>query len=194
MLTHRDARGSLREHRGKAFAEVTLMQRSLKKFVHLGLTAVGIALVALALIMVGTRTLRAVPRQEHVLVRDADNPARHGFEAAVDVALPDGFGGNNALLATVPPGKLLVVEHVSAVAFLPPGQKFSAGVHSEFTRMHHLVSTARGSFGSSDLFEISQPIRIYVGPGASLNVRVDRDLASGAGQARFTVSGYLIDQ
>jgi hypothetical protein len=207
------------------------MQPSIKKFVNLGLTAIGIAMIAIALAAVGSRTSNAVPGPQHVLVvngtaapvptapvgttqvagtvsvssipnlqigntvlvRDTDNPARHPFEAAVDAAIPDTFGGNNATLTTVPAGKVLVVEHVSAVAFLPAGQKFSAGVYTDFARTHHLVSTARGSFGGEELFEISQPIRLYVGPGASLNVRVDRDVASGAGQARFTISGYLVD-
>jgi len=216
------------------------MQPSIKKFVNLGLTAVGIAMVAIALAAVGSRTSNATPGAQHVLVvngtsspvptaavgttqvagtvsvsslpsltlaagssvqvgntvavRDTDNPARHPFEADVDVAILDTFGGNNATLATVPSGKVLVVEHLSAVAFLPPGQKFSAGVNIDFVRTHHLVSTARGAFGGNELFEISQPIRLYVGPGSSLNVRVDRDTGSGAGQARFTVSGYLVDQ
>jgi hypothetical protein len=132
---------------------------------------------------------RTVP----VFVRDLDNPARQPFEADVSVTVPDTFGGQNAVITIVPVGKMLVVEHVSVISFLPLGQKFSGSVNINFARYHHLVSTARGAFGSADLFEISQPIRLYVGPGATLNARADRDIAMGAGQARFTISGYMVD-
>ena len=44
------------------------MQPSIKKFVNLGLTAVGIAMVAIALAAVGSRTSDATPGAQHVLV------------------------------------------------------------------------------------------------------------------------------
>ena len=53
---------------------------------------------------------------------DVDNPAKQPFQAAVEIKLPPGTGGENGFVQ-VPKGKRLVIEYASGEGFLPTGQK-----------------------------------------------------------------------
>ncbi len=119
------------------------------------------------------------------------------FQAAVEIKLPNGFGGENGFVA-VPKGKRLVIEYVSGEAFLPTGQKglFSVIVslqgQTTGTR-HYLASTPMGKFGAPDYFRAGQVVRLYADPGTTVMLRIDRDIATGEGLARMSLSGHLVD-
>jgi hypothetical protein len=130
-------------------------------------------------------------------VCDIDHPARQPFQAAVEITLPDGTGGQNGFV-TVPAQKRLVIEYVSGEAFMPTGQKcvFSVittiGGASTGAR-HYLDSDAMGKFGAPDYFRAGQVVRLYADPKTTVMLRADRDLAVGSATARMSISGHLID-
>jgi len=119
------------------------------------------------------------------------------FQAAVEIRVPNGFGGENGSV-TVPKGKRLVIEYVSGEAFLPTGQKglFSVIVslqgQAAGTR-HYLESIPMGKFGAPDYFRAGQVVRLYADQGTNVMLRIDRDIAAGDGLARMSLSGHLVD-
>lgn len=130
-------------------------------------------------------------------VCDVDNPARQPFQAAVEITMPAGTGGQNGFV-TVPANKRLVIEYASGEAFMPTGQKclFSVittiGGASTGTR-HYLDSDALGKFGAPDYFRAGQVVRLYADPKTTVMLRADRDIATGTATARMSISGYLVD-
>lgn len=100
--------------------------------------------------------------QVHAGVRSGQ-PSRQPFQAAVDISMPAGFGGQNGFV-TVPAKKRLVIEYVSGEAFMPTGQKclFSVittiGGAATGTR-HYLDTDAMGTFGAPDYFRAGQVVR-----------------------------------
>ncbi|MBV8201047.1 MAG: hypothetical protein JOZ15_10540 [Acidobacteria bacterium] len=122
--------------------------------------------------------------------------ATNPFQATVEIKLPNGTGGENGFV-NVPNGKRLVIEYVSGEAFLPKGQKalFSVitSLQGEATGIsHYLDSDAIGHFGAPDYFRAGQVVRLYADPGTIVMLRADRDLATGEGLARMSISGELV--
>jgi len=98
---------------------------------------------------------------------------------------------------SVPSGKRLVIEHVSARVMLPTGQKlFESRITTVQTAggaegYHYLSTTAEGSYLGSDFFSISQSLRLYsVGYAKFSFFRAD---TAQAGLVNAAVSGYLVN-
>ncbi len=131
-----------------------------------------------------------------ILVRDVDRPTAQPFEQEIDVTLPNGQGGENAFLS-VPLGKLLVIEQVSANGTAPSGQHLNFSILSrvlpDLTLRPHRLSSVQ-EIGSPETFFVqSQQVRIYA--DATVGVRIDRGSANtGTANATFVVSGYLVNK
>jgi hypothetical protein len=138
-----------------------------------------------------------------VLVRNGDEPGRHAFQQAVDVHFGAGEPSGTSYFS-IPAGKLLVVESVSAAIDLPPGQipkvRLTAndnvpGASVTFS----LAPTKLGGDQSFDKWEASHPLRIYQegGPFTVLAADCTRSTVDGTYpgfvDCSFTISGYLID-
>jgi hypothetical protein len=140
---------------------------------------------------------KAIRRRKCTPVCDVDNPVRQPFQAAVEIDMPAGTGGQNGFV-TVPTGKRLVIEYASGEAFIPTGQKCLFSVITTIggaptgTR-HYLDSDAMGKFGAPDYFRAGQVVRLYADPKTTVMLRVDRDIATGDATARMSISGYLVD-
>src|SRR5262249_22229823 len=138
--------------------------------------------------MNGTPPVQLDNNQSNPLpVRNVDGPTRQPFQQQVQVTLDPGALGQNAGV-TVPSGKLMVIEQVSAQSFPPAGQKvlFSILTHvvPDLTLRGNLLQTTSDTFGGSSFFMASQSVHIYAdAPGAL--VRVDRDSSSGTVNATF---------
>jgi hypothetical protein len=136
-------------------------------------------------------------RRKCTPVCDQDNPARQPFQAAVDISMPAGFGGQNGFV-TVPAKKRLVIEYVSGEAFMPTGQKCLFSVITTIggaaigTR-HYLDTDAMGTFGAPDYFRAGQVVRLYADQKTTVMLRADRDSDLGNALARMSLSGYLVD-
>ena len=140
--------------------------------------------------------LVANPSTDPVLVRDVDNPAPEPFQTTVLVSVSEGNAVGSESMA-IPPGKQLVVEHVSAVVSLPIGQKvIRVGVKTELSGSglveHFLPATLQGTqTADRDIFIASQQTRLYADP--QLIVTFERDDFSGNASSEFAISGYLVD-
>ena len=111
---------------------------------------------------------------------------------------------NFEFFGSVPAGKRLVVEHVSVLCNLPSGQRIiNAHIDGRTpdgnltVLQHYLTMTFMGVLQASaipdrDYFAASQPIRMYLNPGAQIVSRFQRSNAVGIGQCGFQLSGHLI--
>lgn len=130
-------------------------------------------------------------------VCDVENPEKQPFQAAVEIKLPPGTGGQNGFVP-VPEGKTLVIEYASGEGFLPTGQKCLFSVITSLqgepvgTR-HYLESAPLGKFGAPDYFRAGQVVRLYAASGTTVMLRADRDIATGDGLVRMSISGHLVD-
>src|SRR5215210_5150461 len=68
------------------------------------------------------------PATNPVPVRDVDEEARQPFQELRLVEFGETDNNADTLFNPIPPGKRLVIEHVSAIASLPPGQKMVCGI------------------------------------------------------------------
>jgi hypothetical protein len=138
-----------------------------------------------------------------VFVRDVDNPARQPFKDTLNFVFDNGESGSYAYSQlVVPVGKRLVIEYISANAFLLKGQKIStplliSAVESdEKSRVHlafHLPMQYQGLFSYQDYFVTSELVKVYVDQGLILKVDAIRDNNSGTGGGTVTIFGYLVD-
>ena len=135
------------------------------------------------------------PANAPVFVRNVDNPARHAFQGSVTFDIPDNFIGVCPTLATVPIGKRMVIQYVTARVTLPGGEKIDE---------IRLRTTVNGVEAFHDLnveptgvlnrFRVAQSVQVYADPSALVELCVSRDLAAGLAPVNSaTISGYLID-
>jgi len=116
--------------------------------------------------------------------------ARETFQAEFNGGCLGGPGcGNVAVPIAVPNGKVLIIEHVSVLATVPPAQTVGVRV-GVGNPLHHLVLTPQLSYATEQWFTASQPIRIYVAQGEDFRIVSN---ASGAGGSLLvTVSGRFV--
>jgi hypothetical protein len=97
---------------------------------------------------------------------------------------------------TIPVGKRLVIEYISARATVPSGQRVSA-IHLNIPVVHFLVVAAQGTdLGGDNVFTAAQSLRITVGPfGVPMGVvvRTDRNAFGISATLDVTLAGQLID-
>ncbi len=131
-----------------------------------------------------------------VFVREVDNPARHAFQSSILFDIPDSFIEVCPTLATVPIGKRMVIQYVSARVTLPFSDQKIDEIRLRTTvngveAFHDLKVEPTGVFNR---FRVAQPVQVYADPSALVELCVSRTLT--AGMAPFnsaTLSGYLVD-
>ena len=140
-------------------------------------------------VLVGNTEVMPVP------VRDVDRPTAEPFQQEVEVTIPEGHGGENGFI-TVPAGKILVIEQVSATGNAPDGQSLSFYVLSRVlpddTRRPHRLLAVKEEDVPNSFFVASQQVRIYAEAVAS--VRISRVGSAGTASATFVVSGHLVNK
>ena len=144
----------------------------------------------------GTPTVRVGnTAQAPVLGRDVDEPARQPFQRSGEIT----FAAGEVIAAvefTVPEGKRLVIEYVSA------------NISSEEPLFWFTVQTSAGSSGGTHFFQpialpnlphrhvVSQQTRLYANPGSTVTIEARRIgtfcLQAASGFVAF--SGHLVDQ
>ena len=149
-----------------------------------------------------------------VFVRSVDDAVRELFQEQVAINLADGEIGNTAFL-NVPVGKRLVIEHVSAGAIIPAGQKLQISLSTIVNNTHQVgqsvqvthflvpeklgvgdPSSTGGGGGSIEIFHVSQPMRIYADAdpaNVSIVFAAGRGVSTGSGSVSITISGYYVD-
>lgn len=146
--------------------------------------------------LVGTPPVRITNGETNpVVIRDANFNAQTPYQASVDLIIGPGQGGENADIS-VPPGKLFVIEHVSA--FSSTNQTldtFALLTHiapDPILRTHYLNNDRR-QLTTGGIYTVSESLKLYADtPGVA--VRATRLGSTDSVTIRYTVSGYLLDK
>ena len=153
--------------------------------------------IVATLVQVVNTSANPVPTQA------VDNHARHALGLDASVVIPDGqlgvfgtFGDANGPY-TVPAGKRLVMESLSAQFNLPTGQQPTDLLFLTTINSRGMGFTARPVFTSSsngtDFFQIATNFTAYVDPGTQLQVLCERSVSSGPAECFVGVMGHLED-
>jgi hypothetical protein len=116
-----------------------------------------------------------------------------------EVSIPLGPRQNTATFH-VPEGRQLVIEYVSASANLPFGQDLLVWIETTVngeTATHSLVPSwanwRRVTAPDHDIIRLRQQLRLYADGGTKVAVSAERSGNWGAGSAKVTVSGVLVE-
>ncbi len=139
-----------------------------------------------------TSALGTAPPDAPILCRDADSPARQPVEVTRRLTGPASQYDVRDQLYTVPPGKRLVVEYLSATAHEASDANSynfqvtaSRGGRDQYANFNELADTAPYSAAS-------QPVRLYADAGTSVTVDAYTS-GQNATSLDFTLSGFLVD-
>lgn len=113
------------------------------------------------------------------------------------VAMADGVDAAISFVA-VPTGKRLVIEQVTAVVSVSPGQPVIFNVLTTVNNnqaLHSLIATPQGTFSNGlAVVTVSQQVRLYADAGTNaVRLAVVRGAAVGSASATVSLSGYLVD-
>jgi hypothetical protein len=147
--------------------------------------------------------------EAQTLVRDLDNPARQPFQAELGGLLFNTSDDAESFQITlVPPGKRLVIEHVSlrinSREAGPEGipqprfRTFAALItKADTVAARHEVIVDRADVGEASRNVASQSIRAYADPGSAVFVEIDSTNDNGGnsllGISHVAISGHLVD-
>lgn len=110
----------------------------------------------------------------------------------------NGSGFTNALsqilLTTVPAGKRLVIEQVTASCFLGPGERLVFLTLKIEPHSHHLLNSFMGTVAGFDTFTASQYVKFHAPSGTSVYLEAFKNGIRGGNGCTATLSGYLVDQ
>lgn len=138
--------------------------------------------------VVNTPTVQAQQAGDWAVSIDA---SREPFQHELRFTTPDGFSEFTDQF-TVPAGKRLVLEQVSAVAAPPVGQivrYFSLRTTANGVFAFHTVPAAFNGFVD---FTGCQQVRLYADAGTDVKLSSPRSAGTGSFLTVATVSGYLI--
>lgn len=115
-------------------------------------------------------------------VRDVDNPARQ-YARAGGTLSPTPLNGDSVQIFTVPAGKRLVIEHVSARCY--------NGALPTYLQVYVFGSPGSYHFVPVNSNGISsQPLRLYADSGN--NVQINVPISPSGGDCSFSVTGYYV--
>ena len=99
----------------------------------------------------------------------------------------DTVTGTNATY-TVPSGKRLILEYVSAFGGLQPGQHM---LECDLNNVVFIPFTDNGSDAASEYFTFSQPVKFAFGAGTTIGISATRNSSSNGGLVQVHGFGYL---
>ena len=102
---------------------------------------------------------------------------------------------SQSLLTTVPAGKRLVIEQVTALCILNQGDRPHIITLKIDAFDHYLLSSFTGTTGF-DFYVVSQNVKFHAPSGANVYLRVNRTGtgSGGSNSCSGNLSGYLVDQ
>ena len=170
--------------------------------------AAGVAGLALALLLTPTGKATAQGMMHALLVqvandstqpipaRDTENPARAAFTVQVSCAATGIVFCAGTFPFTVPLGKRMVIETVTAQLEVPSGQRVlltGSSVLDGFPTVHSFEAQFMGTFFGNDVFVSTQSFRLYADSQPGFSLRLFRSSSTGEGRLFATVAGYLVD-
>jgi hypothetical protein len=125
-------------------------------------------------------------------VRDVSNPALQPFRASTIDSLDDGTDLGSAGLTTVPAGKRLVIDFVTAAAFLQSGQRASLQITVNGSTWP--IAFTQVNLVDKVQMTATQGVQIILEPEETLGIRFTRDGGrSGVANVDVRVSGHYVD-
>jgi len=132
-------------------------------------------------------------------VSDVNNPLRQPVQLYSECQAQPNCGFNP--FYTVPSGKLLVIETVTASMQVPSGQKALVTLFVQDPAVLHPASffitlEPQGTFtigNAVDIFTGTHRVQIYAGAGQTVSVGGQQNASTGFVDLRFSLSGYLVD-
>jgi hypothetical protein len=119
--------------------------------------------------------------------------------ANLTFSIPAGSTNVSATIYTVPAGKRLVIEHVSATCIAPATQvtaQFEITAKPTATAVAvglRLVPVHIGNLSVGSLSTASTPMKLYGHSGTTIEVTATRDGTSGEASCVFNFSGFLVN-
>jgi hypothetical protein len=145
------------------------------------------------------------PISGNLVTRDFDNPAFEPFQANSSFTLTSDQLFSQSTFVTipagtpvaVPAGKRLVLEFINGRVDVPPGQKVIL-VRLQVDNFEHCFAaefqgTENGDGEARDFFVFNHLMRLYVEPGSSVGVIVNRSAKAGLAGVNVVVTGYFVD-
>ena len=96
---------------------------------------------------------------------------------------------------TVPAGKRLVIESVTARATLPTGQRVILSISSTTSgrdAMHYIAVTPQGSFPTYDAYAATSAVRIYADADTTIRFEARRSADAGVANVNIVISGQYL--
>jgi len=139
-----------------------------------------------------------------------NNPGRKPFQVRVSANVPNGSTGADAILS-IPAGKRMVIENISAIARTDPGTHMTMQLFSYFDNgdgigdlsditFHRIALIDQGTFVNLATSAANHKVLIFADEqigtahfSVSLQVRMDAAASGGTNQGQVTLSGYLED-
>lgn len=93
----------------------------------------------------------------------------------------------------VPAGKRLVIEFVAIEVPVPSGQKAFIIIKTTiggYTTEFRLAATPVINAGGYDIYQVSQPVKLYADPGTEVGFFISRMPGAGESQIVLSFSGY----
>ncbi len=127
--------------------------------------------------------------------RAADNPALQPFQANILMTCADGTTFVQDTGTVVPANKRLVIETVTAQAFVALGQHILINVRTlaNGTDAIHRLSLNQGTLGDGQLYLATHAVRFYADESSNVTIQAARDAAAGTCNVQVTISGHLVD-
>jgi len=130
-------------------------------------------------------------------VRDVDN-ARQPFQLTATNFVPKGDSGNVKTIFTVPDGKRLVIETISAraeLALVDTPNRVEVLTKSELsTAFHEILVLKQGlNLNGQDVYVGTHYMRAYAEPGTDVVFQFTRSNVGNDAPATVTITGYFVD-
>jgi hypothetical protein len=128
--------------------------------------------------------------------QSVDEYGRQPFQQQLSMNIAD--GSNEAeQFVTIPSGKRLVVEHVSAILYMPTGQVPDVRLGGTTQGMFAVVFATAEKMGAFDVvndqWTVARQALLYADPGPNLLVVFRRNIVTGNAPGAITISGHLIN-
>lgn len=141
--------------------------------------------------------LVAIPAHAQVSLPVKVVNAKDAIQVPFTITFVDGLGFAESGGFTVPAGKRLVIEHLSALARMPESQgpaevAFSTTVNG-VSASHILLLIEQSSGGATaHTFVANHAVQIYADPGTTVRFGFLRSSVAGSAIFFATLSGYLV--
>jgi len=119
------------------------------------------------------------------------------FEQLLAFSMNDGQAQSEASF-TVPGGKQLVIEFITAILTVPAGHKAAVTFFVQTGSTpppgirHALVVVPQGTFNGGDVFSASQLVRLFPKQGTNVLFQFARTSPAGAASGNISVTGQFV--